>query len=142
LQRMYRHLFIRICDILNTAKILETDGLDFAELKTAAERAGIWEGVATYLRLVSDFLRKYRGTGLKFPDTLKRSARFGEERIRARNRFFRIPVLPEGASLYARQLTHTIFRGDMRAAARLSLLPPLASAAAIAQLTGNNQAIW
>jgi hypothetical protein len=142
LQRMYRHLFIRICDILNTAKIVETDGLDFAELKTAAERGSIWEGVATYLRLVSDFLLKYRGTGLKFPDMLKLSARFGAERICVRNRFFRIPVLPEGASLYARQLTHTILRGDMRGAARLSLLPPLASAAAIAQLTGTNQAIW
>ena len=35
LQRMYRHFYFRVCDIVNTAALLEAGELDFAELKKA-----------------------------------------------------------------------------------------------------------
>jgi hypothetical protein len=51
--------------------------------------------------------------------------------------------MPQGAELYYSQVTNTAFRGDMTAAFRLSLLPPLASAAAISyKLTGSDKGIW
>ena len=48
LQRMYRHFYFRVCDIVNTAALLESGELDFDELKRAADLGGIWPGVATY----------------------------------------------------------------------------------------------
>src|SRR5215472_13964858 len=35
LQRMYRHFYFRVCDIVNTLTLLESNELDFAELKKA-----------------------------------------------------------------------------------------------------------
>ena len=61
LQRMYRHFYFRVCDIVNTAALLEEGSLDFAELKKAADLGGIWPGVATYLKIVCDYVRRYRG---------------------------------------------------------------------------------
>jgi hypothetical protein len=46
-------------------------------------------------------------------------------------------------ALYTRQLTQTLFRGNVPATLRLSLLPPLASAAAVAyKITGSDKGIW
>ncbi|HEV2272802.1 MAG TPA: hypothetical protein VGR96_01480, partial [Acidobacteriaceae bacterium] len=49
LQRMYRHFYFRLCDIVDTAELSESGAIDFRDLRSAADAAGIWEGVATYL---------------------------------------------------------------------------------------------
>lgn len=54
LQRMYRHLYFRVCDIVNTMQLLEAGELNFDELKRAADLGGIWPGVARYLKIVCD----------------------------------------------------------------------------------------
>ena len=61
---MYRHFNIRICDIVDTAAIADAGLIDYEELSILAESAGIWEGVATYLAIISDYVRTYRGTAL------------------------------------------------------------------------------
>jgi hypothetical protein len=143
LQRMYRHFYFRVCDIVNTAALLEEGSLDFAELKKAANMGAIWPGVATYLKIVCDYTRSYRGTAPELPNEVLSAARFGGEVIRARGKFLRVPVLPNGADLYTRQVTNTALRGDVPATLRLSLLPYLASAAAVAfRITGSDKGIW
>jgi hypothetical protein len=143
LQRMYRHFYFRICDIANSAAIIESGELDFNELRAASERAGIWPGVATYVQIVSDHVKRYRGTSLRLPPIVASAARFGGDQIKARDRFLRVPVLPHGAALYTHQVTKTAFRGDVPATFRLSLLPPLASAAAVAyRITGSDKGVW
>lgn len=143
LQRMYRHFYFRICDIANTARMLESGVIDFPELKTAADLGGIWPGVCTYLNVVSDYVALYRGMALPLPPEIKSEALFGGEKVSAAKLFLRIPVVPQGASLYTRQVTSTALRGDVGATLRLSLLPPLASAAAIAyRVTGSDKGIW
>ena len=72
LQRMYRHFYFRVCDIVNTAALLESGQLDFAELKKAADLGGIWPGVATYLKIVCDYVRKYRGDAPDLPPKCSR----------------------------------------------------------------------
>ena len=67
LQRMYRHFYFRVCDILNAAAIVESGKVDFRELRAAANMAGIWPGVAGFLKIVSDYVQRYRGTGLALP---------------------------------------------------------------------------
>ncbi len=143
LQRMYRHFYFRICDIVNTAALLETNQLDFDELKKASDLGGIWPGVATYINIVRDFALQYRGSAPDLPQQVLAAARFGGEVIFARGKFLRVPVLPNGADLYTRQVTSTALRGDVPATLRLSLLPYLASAAAVAfRLTGSDKGIW
>jgi Uncharacterised nucleotidyltransferase len=143
LQRLYRHFYFRICDIANTAALVESGTIDFEELQNAADLGGIWRGVCTYLNVVSDYVAQYRGVGLPLPSQVKSAALFGGEKVSAEKLFLRVPIVPQGASLYTRQVTSTALRGDVAATLRLSLLPPLASAAAIAyRVTGSDKGIW
>jgi hypothetical protein len=143
LQRMYRHFYFRICDIVNSAGLIDSGAVDFAELKKAAQFAGIWPGVASYLKIVSDFVEKYRGRGLELPTVVTRSAICSGDDIYPRKDFLRVPIVPKGASLYTQQVTHAAFSGDVPGTFRLGLLPYLASAAAISyKLTGSDKGIW
>lgn len=143
LQRMYRHFYFRVCDIVNSAAIVESGDLDFQELKRATEAAGIWPGVATYLAVVSDHVKRYRGIPLALPKFVMAAARFGGKEIKPRARFLRVPVMPHGAALYTHQVTQAAARGDVPATFRLTLLPYLASAAAVAyKVTGSDKGVW
>jgi hypothetical protein len=143
LQRMYRHFYFRVCDIVNTAGLLDANEVDFTELQRAAELGGIWHGVATYLKIVSDYVRTYRGSAPQLPAEVLRAAQFGGESVYVGGRFIRVPVVPNGAKLYTRQVTNAALRGDVPATLRLSLLPPLASAAAVAyKITGSDKGVW
>ncbi len=143
LQRMYRHFYFRLSDIVNTALLLESNSLDFVELRRGAELGGIWPGVATYLKLVADYAGRYREAALSLPAEVRQAALFGGERLYVKDCFIRVPIMPWGARLYTRQVTRTALRGDVPATFRLSLLPPLASVAAVAyKLTGSDKGIW
>lgn len=143
LQRMYRHFYFRVCDILNVAALIETGEVDFIELRRAAENAGIWKGVATFLNIVSGYVKQYRGSGLNIPAAVISAAEMGADKMYTRARFLRLPVIPYAARLYTRQITEAAFRGNVPATFRLSLLPPLASAAMVAfKLTGSDKGVW
>jgi hypothetical protein len=143
LQRMYRHFYFRLCDILDTTELAEVGGIDFADLHQAAEAAGIWQGVATYLKIVSDYVQRYRGTGLALPSFVLDSARFGGEEVFYRRAFLRVPILPQSAKLYGSQLTGLLRRRQIVSTARLSLLPWLATAALVGEkITGSDKGIW
>jgi hypothetical protein len=140
---MYRHFYARVCDIVIVAKLVEAHVIDYNELKIASETGGVWPGVATFLMIVSDYVRQYRGDGLEFPLIVAQAARFGGDQVVTRKKFLRIPMFPQGAVLYTKQLTETALRGEAAAAFRLSLLPGLASVAAVAaKLTGSDKGIW
>ena len=61
LQRLYRHFYMRICDVVTVADLVDGNMIDFDELRRAAKRAGVWPGVATLLQVVSDYMKHYRG---------------------------------------------------------------------------------
>jgi len=143
LQRMYRHFYFRVCDILNAAALVDSGKVDFAELRSAAQQAGIWSGVASFLNIVSEYVKQYRGSSLNLPLPVIAAAAVGADKMYTRGRFLRLPILPYGFRLYTRQLTHTALSGDVPATLRLSLLPPLASAAAVAsKITGSDKGVW
>jgi hypothetical protein len=143
LQRMYRHFYFRICDILNSAAVAESGELDYNELKRIGNFAGIWPGIATYLKIVSDKMERFRGRGIDLPDFVVQAAKFGGDEVKVNASFLRVPIKPYGMMLYAEQITRTAFRGDVAATFRLGLMPPLASAAAISyKLTGSDKGIW
>ncbi len=143
LQRMYRHFYFRLCDIIDSASLADNGAIDYDDLRTSATAAGIWEGVATYLVIVSDYVRHYRGRGLELPSFVRSSAQFGGDKLHYRKEFLRVPILPESAALYASQLTTMLRNREFTNCARLSLLPYLATAAAVGQkITGSDKGIW
>jgi hypothetical protein len=143
LQRMYRHFYFRVCDIANSTALAESGALDYQELRRASDLGGVWPGVATYLKIVSDYVARYRGTPVALPSIILRAAAFGGDRLYVQRRFLRVPIMPDGAGLYTKQVAATALRGDVPATFRLSLLPPLASVAAVAfKITGDDKGIW
>jgi hypothetical protein len=143
LQRMYRHFYFRLCDIIDSAALVENDGLDFQDLRTAATNAEIWEGTATYLAIVSDYVMKYRGTPVDLPRLVTDSARFGGDAVFYARGFIRVPIMPQSAKLYGSQLAGILKKRELHNGARLSLLPWLATAAVVGQkLTGSDKGIW
>ena len=143
LQRMYRHFYIRLCDIADNARLLDDRLVDFEYLHALSSAAGLWAGIATYLNIISDYVEAYRGYGTALSPLVKESAKFRIEKVRFRRDFLRVPILPQSLNLYAGELKTLLMRGDLRNSFRLSLLPGLATAAALEQkLTGSDKGIW
>lgn len=143
LQRMYRHFYFRLCDIVDSGCLVDAGMVDWQDLYNSATGAGIWEGVATYLVIVSDYWEHYRGIPLELPSLVLESARFGGRDIYFAKDFLRIPIMPQSAMLYGAQLTSVIRRKQIESSARLSLLPWLATAALMGQkFTGSDKGVW
>jgi len=143
LQRMYRHFYFRLCDIVDTTELAESGALDYQDLRASAEASGIWEGAATYMKIVSDYGRQYRGAGLDLPRFVLDEARFGGDQIYFARDFLRVPIMPQSARLYGTQLGGLLRRRELHSSARLGLLPWLATAAAVGQkITGSDKGIW
>jgi hypothetical protein len=143
LQRVYRHFNIRLCDIVDTTAIADAGLIDYRELRSLAESAGIWKGVATYLAIISDYVRTYRGTPLNLPQFVLEAGRFGGSEIYYSHGFLRVPIMPHSARLYGSELAHVLGRGELHNCARLSLLPFLGAAALAAErITGSDKGIW
>lgn len=143
LQRMYRHFYIRLCDIVDNTRLMENDEVDYIYLRSLAQSAGLWEGLATYLVVVSDYVKQYRGEGIDLPAWITSGARFGSDLVHYRQNWLRIPIVPHAAQLYAAEWKSLFRKGEIRNALRLSLLPGLATAAALEyNLTGSDKGIW
>jgi hypothetical protein len=143
LQRMYRHFYLRLCDIVDTARLVDSGTIEYSRLRSIASTAGLWDGLATYLNMVSGYVKSYRGEALSLPALVTDSARFGEEQIRFKRKFLRIPIFPQAAGLYASEWTRLLLNGEFQNTLRLSLLPGLAAAAALEfKLTGSDKGIW
>jgi len=143
LQRMYRHFYLRLCDVVDTARLVDSGSLDYVYLKSLAQSAGLWDGLATYLVTVSGYVESYRGEPLRLPSLVTDAAQFGNELVRFRRKFLRIPIFPQAARLYAAEWRRLLLNGELQSTLRLSLLPGLAAAAALElKLTGSDKGIW
>jgi hypothetical protein len=143
LQRMYRHFYLRLCDIVDMARLVESGTIDYVYLRSLAQSAGLWDGLATYLTIVEDYVASYRGENLPLPAWVRNAAQFGGNQIRIKRKFLRVPIFPHAASLYAKEWTKLLYNGELQNTLRLSLLPGMAMAAALAfKITGNDKGIW
>jgi hypothetical protein len=143
LQRMYRHFYIRLTDLVNLTGLVRAGRLDFIKLRTSAQRWSIWPGVATLLKITSDYNERAGVGPLPLPEFVVGSARFGAEVTYVGAQFLRLPMLPQGSQLFLQQLVGTGAARRFRAAARLSLLPVLAAAAFVnLRITGDDKGIW
>lgn len=141
LQRMYRHFYFRLCDIIDFAILLNDNAIDFVELHEAAQEGGIWPGTATFLFLISEYVASYGGR-IDLPTQVLDSVQSKDIRLFFENGFLRVPKIP-AAGLYGRQVLTAGMNGDFRAICRLPLLPPLAVSALLAlKLTGSDKGVW
>ncbi|HTZ58598.1 MAG TPA: hypothetical protein VMB49_10895 [Acidobacteriaceae bacterium] len=142
LQRMYRHFYFRLCDMVDVANLAAAGAIDYNILCASAKMAGIWEGTAAYLQMVSSYLKKYRHPGLDLPDFVIETAAGSGEVYFARG-FLRVPIVPLSVRLYNTQLSSIVRRRELHSGIRLGLLPWLAAAAVVGQkLTGSDKGIW
>lgn len=143
LQRMYRHFYIRLCDVVDNARLLDSRQVDFDCLHSMGNTSGLWEGIASYLVIISEYVENCRGYGIPLPSLVTESAKFGARPVRFRKDFLRVPILPHSLNLYAGELRTLLLRGQLRNSLRLSLLPGLATAAALEmKITGSDKGIW
>jgi hypothetical protein len=143
LQRMYRHFYLRLCDVVDTARLVDSGSLDYPYLKNLAQSAGLWDGLATYLETVSGYVMSYRGEALALPPLVTDAAHFGNELVQFKRKFLRIPIFPQAARFYASEWKRLLLNGDLQNTLRLSLLPGLAAAAALEfKITGTDKGIW
>jgi hypothetical protein len=147
LQRMYRHFYVRLCDVADNARLVEKgangSAVDYGYLKSLAESAGLWDGLATYLVIVSEYVSSYRGEGLPLPSLVIDGARFDSSPVHFRRSFLRIPIFPHSVKLYFSEWKKLLLNGELQSTLRLSLLPGLATAAALElKLTGSDKGIW
>jgi hypothetical protein len=141
LQRLYRHFYYRLCDMVDFTSLLQANAVDFIELQRAADCAGIWAGVATFLCLILNYVQPY-GVTLPLPDGVASAAYFPGSGVRFQDGFLRVPK-KTAAALYFSQLLQAGRRRDRRALRRLPLLLPLAVSALLAQrLSGSDKGIW
>jgi hypothetical protein len=143
LQRMYRHFYIRLCDVVDMAGLVDSSAIDYVYLRSLARSAGLWDGLATYLAVVGDYVESYRGENLPLPAWVTNAAQFRSDQIRLKRKFLRVPIVPHAASLYAKEWTKLLVNGELQNTLRLSLLPGMAMAAALAfKITGDDKGIW
>ena len=143
LQRMYRHFYFRLSDIVNSSLLMRSGELDYQELRFTAEAAGIWKGAAAYLKIVSDYVQLHGGAPLNLPEAVMKQADFGGSHTSFHRGFLRVPIIPHSARLYRAQLGELLRKREFQSSARLGLLPWLATAAAMGQkLTGSDKGIW
>jgi len=143
LQRMYRHFYVRLTDIVNITRLVRGSNVDFAELQQTANTGSLWPGVSTLLQIVSDYNTRYADAPLDLSTDVRVAARFGDEVTYVGERFLRVPMVPQATSLYVRQWARTGAEHKYEALFRLTLLPVLAAAAYVnLQLTGNDKGIW
>ena len=143
LQRMYRHYYIRLTDIVNIFGLMRTGMLDFERLQQIAEAVSVWEGVATLLVVVQQYGLRYGGGVITLPQTVQMAAQFSAEKTYLGQSFVRVPLVPQAASLFFRQFAGSGMKHNPRAMMRLSLLPLLATAAFVSfRVTGNDKGVW
>jgi hypothetical protein len=144
LQRMYRHFYLRLCDIADNACLVESGAIDYVYLESLARPAGLWEGLATYLVMVSDYIKSYRGRGLALPSAVRSmAARFENKPLSFRRKFLRVPIFPHAASFYTSEWKKLLLNGEFQNTLRLSLLPGLAAAAVLElKLSRSDKGIW
>jgi hypothetical protein len=141
LQRMYRHFYFRLCDMVDVAALLGVGAIDFAELERGAETGGIWPGVASFLAIVANYVSNF-GVSVSLPRNVIEAAHSPELTVQFRERFLRVPIRP-AAELYGSQLLNAGKNRDLRAISRLPLLPPLAISALLAyRITGSDKGVW
>ncbi|HEV2704448.1 MAG TPA: nucleotidyltransferase family protein [Pyrinomonadaceae bacterium] len=135
MQRVYRHDFIRLCDVLSTVALAGRDALDWDYVWRTSEQLGTTYGLCSYLSYVGQIRRETLGREL-LPVELRR--RFTVEscgRGEFRGGVFRFPRGRVVARVYLGKLRAAARTGNWDGISRLSLMPFVVAAALTRRLS-------
>ncbi|HEV2766020.1 MAG TPA: nucleotidyltransferase family protein [Pyrinomonadaceae bacterium] len=134
MQRVYRHSFIRLCDIVSTATLLRRGRMDWDYVLGTTRRLGTGHGLRCYLGYVEQVHRQVFGRDL-LPAWLRAELKTdGCGRVEFREGVYRFPRLRVAGRIYVDKVRAAVRSGNWEGASRLCLLPVLTVAAALRRL--------
>lgn len=143
LQRVYRHFWVRVCDVVNWADWVTRPGLDWDYVWATAARMGIRPGVEYYvwcLRGVAEGTEVGQRVSVALDPLRIPDRRHG--RLTLRRNLYRMPLFPDPARLYAAQVGHDLADGRLGRAARVSLVFPLGVLTWVSNVLFHDDPIW
>lgn len=135
MQRVYRHDFIRLCDVLSTASLVGRSRFDWDYVCRTSEQLGTTYGLCSYMTYVGQIQRETLGREL-LPDELRRRLTVEScGRGEFRGGVFAFPRGRVVARIYLGKLRAAVRAGNLDGLGRLSLMPFVAAAALTRKLT-------
>jgi len=131
MQRVYRHSFIRLCDIVCTVSLLRRARMDWDYVLRTTRQLGTEHGLRCYLGYVEQVHRKVFGRGL-LPRWLRDELRTdGCGRVEFREGVYRFPRVRVAGRIYLGKVRAAVRSGNWDGASRLCLLPLVTAAAVL-----------
>ena len=123
MQRVYRHSYIRLCDIVSTINLLRRNRLDWNYVTRVTAQLGTEYGLRCYLSYVEQVHRSVFGRDLLAPE-LARELKLGAGgRIEFREGFYRFSRVKVAGRVYFDKVRAAVRTGNWEAASRLCLMP-------------------
>jgi hypothetical protein len=135
MQRVYRHGFIRLCDVLSAASLVGRAGLDWDYVLRTSEQLGTAYGLCSYLAFVGQIYREALGRELLPGGLRERLAADGCGRGRFKGGVFVFPRGRVAGRVYLGKVRAAVRAGNWDGVSRLSLMP-LVAAASLARRLG------
>lgn len=140
LERVYGRRSLRLGDFLPTMRKIRGGDLDWDRVIGLAEEHGIDHGLACYLKYADQLHHRLTGDAL-IPDPVwRRLPQAPPSDVEIRGGRLAYPYVRVGARLSASRWANRLRTGDWSAAARLSLAPAIAGAAALRHVRRRFQA--
>ena len=135
MQRVYRHGFIRLCDVLSTASLVGRERIDWDYVLRTSEQLGTLYGLGSYLTYVEQIYQETLGRAL-LPSALR--ARLTADNC-GRGRFEGgVFVFPRGrvaGRVYLGKVRAAVRAGNWDGVSRLSLMPLVAASSLARKLS-------
>jgi hypothetical protein len=129
MQRVYRHGFIRLCDVLSTASVVGRERLDWGYVLRTSEQLGTLHGLRSYLTYVGQIHREALGRELLPPERRERLTSDSCGRGEFRGGVFVFPRGRVAGRMYFEKVRAAVRAGNWDGVSRLSLMPLVAAAA-------------
>jgi hypothetical protein len=135
MQRVYRHDFIRLCDVLSTISLVGREGLDWDYICRTSEQLGTTYGLRSYLTYVGQIQRETLGRELLPVELRRRLMVESCGRGEFRGGVYTFPRGRVVARIYLGKLRAAVRAGNWDGISRLSLMPFVVAAALTRRLS-------
>lgn len=141
-QRLYRHFFLRLGDVINSISLIKSGTLDWEGLRRAATRIGIWRGCLTYLGYLKSIHEVVLGRPLEVELPSGEAPGDGRDELGYRRSFIRFPRFRVVTRLYREKASALLGYRQWENLGRISLLPLLAAGELFAMKVLRRSVFW
>ena len=126
-QRLYRHFFLRLGDVINSISLIKSGTLDWEALRQTALLNGIWGGCLTYLGYLKSIHEVALGRPLDVELPSGEAPGDGRDELGYCRSFIRFPRFRVVTRLYREKASALLGYRQWENLGRISLLPLLAA---------------